>query len=206
MSATITLSTVAKDVKWVPGPFYSLTPEEIESPELQAESRAVFEQITAEAEEIKDDIIRKIYIDDEMSKRDPLYVGYWSDRNPHGVFRFFKCSRKSMHTRNKRMGDYMATAKQYFGDCIESGYDGVKNPERFLVLNEILYRQGWFFKKELFKNESSMYYAFNKEDSIKLLKRFVDISTEEGMGAYRVFMNKLNEFSDDDRFVFEIAW
>ena len=96
-------------------------------------------------------------------------------------------------------------AKEYFSDYIQPP-KGKYDHKKFLVLNSVLYRQGWFFTHSLFKVKYSTFYAFDKESSKKLLKRLIKLSDERGIEAYNTFMEKINTYSDNDHFILEISW
>lgn len=110
--------------------------------------------------------------------------------------------------RNRRFHKYMRTIDELFKDFIE--YDE-NVPEvgtyKVLPLRLVLYRQGWYFKKELLRsNAITIYHAFDKEGSVKLLKRFVNRNDELGLEAYESFERLLNKFSNEDHFIFRIAF
>lgn len=208
MSATMHLYEIAKNVKWVSGPYYSLKPSELTN-EIQMASQDVFEQVCKAADEKfgKDDYSdeKDAWIKQENDKKDPLYVGRWDDDKEHDTFVFYKCNKKTLKTRNRRMGKYKRLARQYFGEYIQNGW-GKYNQQKFLVLNEVLYRQGWFFADDLFKHTESIYFAFDKISAKRLLDRLVNTSDHRGKEAYEAFVAKLNEYGDDDHFIMEIAW
>lgn len=200
MSASISIYTIAKDVTWVAGPYYNLKPSEIK--DTTEQSNKIFKEIDKEAHELftnNDEI--DTYIDIESAKRDPLYPGHWSDNLDHDTFYFTKCNKKTLRTRNKRMNKYQKQAKELYKDYIQNGY-GKYCPTKFLVLDEVFYRQGWFFTKQWFKKDFTMFYAFNKEDALKVLN-YIDRTKEDGKKVYEEAVNKIN---DMDQFILRLSW
>lgn len=202
------LYTIAKDVKWVPGPYFDIKPSE-RTEELYNKSSSIFLDVLNEADKKFgkdfDSLEKDLWIDTEYNKRDPLYMGRWSDGKDHDTFDFYKCSKKSLNNRNKRDGKYQNLAKQYFGEYIQSGYGKYDN-SKYLVLDEIFYRQGWFFTDKLFNSSNSIFYAFDRDMAIRLAKRLINISTDRGKEAYDSLIEEIKEFKKDEHFIFEIAW
>ena len=204
----MTICTVAKGVRYVPGPWFMLKPSE-RTQKLFDTSESVFREIQNEADEKFGenftDQERIKWIKEQLRDRDPLYNGHWSDNKDHDTFYFYGRYRKDVDGRNKRYRKYQELAKQYFGDCIQCGY-GKYDHRKYLVLDEVFYRQGWFFTKKLFDVQNSIFYAFDKESAKKLVKNLVDTSKEYGQDAYDDVMQRIDEFKDNEKFVLRIAW
>ena len=94
--------------------------------------------------------------------------------------------------------------RKLFSKYIVDEY-GKYNKTKFIALVEICYRQGWWFKKKLFKARESTYYAFTKESARKLMLNLFDMKSDDSLEAYKAFNEKMSEL-EDNTFIFEIAW
>jgi len=208
MSATMSIYKVAKDIKWLSGPYYNYKPSEI-TDTLREKSTSIYCEVLSEADKkFGSDIDspeKDKWVDEEYNKRDPLYIGKWSDNKDHDTFDFYKCNRRNVGSRSKRDGKYQELARKYFGEYIQCGY-GKYNNTKYLVLDEIFYRQGWFFTKKLFYCKNSIFYAFDKVSAKRLVKSLIDTSKDRGREAYDSVMNKINTFDNNEHFILKIAF
>lgn len=209
MSATLSIYKIAKDVKWLPGPYYNRRPPKI-TDTLIEESVRIHDEVVLDADKKfgsdADNPEKDKWILEEYEKRDPAYIGKWSDNKGHDTFNFFKCNRKNIGSRNKRVGKYLELARKYFGEYIQCEYGKYKcNGNKYLVLDQIFYRQGWFFTKKLFNCKNSIFYAFDKTSAKRLVKNLIDTS-KKGREAYDSVIKAINTFKDDEHFILEIAF
>ena len=232
MSATVSLYVPNNEIKWVAGPFWNIKPSE-RTRDLDIKSTEVYKEITNEADskfgvEWSDE--KGLWIDQEAFERDPLDFGHWSDWGKHEDLTIYKCNKRTEHTRNKRYGKYMKKIKELFPEYIRQD-KGKYNTEKYIILDEIGYRQGWWFTKELFKRKESIFMAFTKADAYKLMDKlfnkgykqdipvgdgyrddkYVINKTEtsaeylRGLEAYDYFHELLDKM-EDNTFIFEVAW
>ena len=66
------------------------------------------------------------------------------------------------------------------------------NAMKYITTNEILYRQGWFFKNNFFNKGATMYVATTKREMIWFFRKYVDFNNKRdnrAKEAYNAFMN-----------------
>ena len=175
MSATITLYDIARGVKYVPGEFDNMKP---------SDANRKFRNLWESKETF------------DLGE----FWGHYSDDGDHEEFPL-RCKAK---TRNKRISGYVRTARKLFSNHVQNGH-GLYDKEKFLIMTRILYRQGWYFKRKLFRVRDSAYYAFDVPSAIRLMDRLIDKRTEDGKEAYGAFLTAIKEYGDK-HFILEIAW
>lgn len=207
MSAVVHLFEIAEGVKWISGPYYDLKPSEI-TDELWKKSSEIVQQIYSEADkkfaENFDENEKNNWIDKEFKARYPLYEGDYSDNKEHDTFEIYRCTKKN-NGRSRKLRKYMNKAKELFSEYIQDGRGKYYN-NKFIILNEVFYRQGWFFNKRLFRCKESIFYAFDKASAIRLANMLIDTRKEYGKEVKNDVINKLNEYTDTDKIIFKIAW
>lgn len=112
----------------------------------------------------------------------------------------------SKFTRSRRRVRDMQYIKEHF---VTDESWGLFNHDPNLMLQAIvyqkLYRQGWFLKKNFFKHENTIYYAFTRKDMMRLLDKYISFSTDDDRGpeCYKAF--EAIDFNEGKDF-FELAW
>ena len=221
MSDTMRLYKIAEGVTFIKGPAYNYKPSEI-TEELRKKSEEMFSIIYDEAVEkfgrptSHNDEEFNTYLIKETAKRDPLDFGYYSDYKNHDLFEIYSSKHyshyriKNGYNRSKRISKYNRLAKKYFANYIQdSGDAGIyyeTDSRKFLILDEILYCQGWFFTDKFFKSENTLYYAFDKKSAKRVLNQVIKRGDVNGAEAYDLFMTEINKFADDEHFILCIAW
>jgi len=175
MSATITLRDIARGVKYVQGEFDNMKPSK-----AHGKFRNLWE--SKEVFDLKE------------------FFGTYSDHGDHDEFPL----PHKADTRNKRTSGYVRIAEKLFSNHVQNGH-GPFDREKFLITTRILYRQGWFFKRKLFRVKDSIYYAFDAPSAIRLMNMLIDKTDEQGREAYDAFLAKILEYGDK-HFILEIAW
>lgn len=175
MSATITLYEIARGVKYVPGEFDNMKPSK-----ANRKFRNLWE--SKEAFNLEE---------------------FWGNYSDHGEHEEFSLPHKA-DTRNKRTSGYVRTAEKLFSNHVQNGH-GPYDRKKFLIMTRILYRQGWYFKRKLFRVKDSIYYAFDATSAIRLMNMLIDKTDEQGREAYDAFLAKILEYGDK-HFILEIAW
>ena len=192
MSVTMSLYTIAKDISFIHGRYcdYAEIPESIY--ELSA---TLYSQVREKADEkfgVADMSDEKTkWIDDEFDKVDPLYFGHFSDNKDHDVIEI-------------EGSNYEKDFETYFGDYIQHGY-GQNDNTKYLIVTELNYRQGWFFKKKFMNSTNTIRNAFTKKTAIQLLNDTINRTEYYGREAYNSFLNNINSL-EDGTFILHIAW
>lgn len=81
-------------------------------------------------------------------------------------------------------------------------------PEYHISMDEIGYRQGWFFSRKFFKGQKKhgwKVWSCEKEKAIRLLKNHLDFNKDGALEAFDYFSGWLS-FLDDGDFVLTISW
>ena len=83
-------------------------------------------------------------------------------------------------------------------------YNSIHTPHKYIVVDSIAYRQGWFCKKSFFKRNNTTYYATDKKTAYRIMRNLFD-NSERAREAFNYFTSVL-ETLEDNKFIFELAW
>ena len=193
MSATISLYTIAKDVHWISGPYfdYEVVPED-----LYEQSTELYNTVCKQADDkfgTAYSDAKDTWINETFNAIDPLYLGQFSDEKDHETLELTYLDEQ-----------YENMIRTYFNNNIHNGY-GKYDRTPFLILNTIMYRQGWFFKKSFLNSRHTIRYACTKDTAYKLLSKVLKTYDVNGREAYYSFITKINTLNDGE-FILEIAF
>lgn len=96
-------------------------------------------------------------------------------------------------------------AKRYAKKLEKLGYK-VFTPKhsdamKYIVVDEVAYRQGWFFKNNFFNRGATMYVGTTKEEMIWFFKKYVDFNNKRDNRATEAYNSFLNAWEDGMIFV-----
>lgn len=72
---------------------------------------------------------------------------------------------------------------------------------KYIVVDEIVYRQGWFLKNKFLKKGTTIFIATNKKEMKLFFKKYLDVKDKKGIEAYKTFTDKW-----EDGMIFMVAW
>ena len=77
---------------------------------------------------------------------------------------------------------------------------------KYIVVDEILYRQGWFLKKNFFNHECTHYIATTKEEMIWFFHKYMENSVDtRGIEALNSFVETWDKYANE-KLIFEVAF
>lgn len=119
----------------------------------------------------------------------------WSDGKKH--------EKISLTMLKYRLGDYRACNRMLnrLNGLPFKIFNNGHMIERYIPVDEVLYRQGWFFKKSFFKKELPMSICVTKEQMLNFFNQYLDFSDPRGREVYESFVS-----SWEDGMIFECAW
>lgn len=195
MSVTFHLYKVRPDVHYL-GTKYDLS---------NKEERKNIDKL--EKEEIlngfENDMVRE-YRADRFSDGQIKYYGLFDDSKPedHSVIDvtwFNIIARMSSH--NKGYRRLVKKLKKFSFDIVNHYY-GYTN--KYIVVDEILYRQGWFLRKKFFNKECTHYIATTKEEMICFFRKYL-IEDERGKETFNSFLKEWDKNCSNE-LIFEVAF
>ena len=132
------------------------------------------------------------WVDDFIKER-------YSDNLNHNYIEV-TCFKKLSKMGSRYKGYYRLYRKlQNFNmDIISSTY-GVTY--KFIVVDKVVYRQGWFLKKKFFKKGTTCFIATNKKEMQNFFNKYLDFKDKRGIETYNTFLNKW-----EDGMIFEVSW
>ena len=193
MSVTMHLFVPNTEIKWIPGKIDLMTIKEIK--EKAAEDTKIYSTICDEADKKFGDASSKEkeeYIENEYSTRGLLCDGHWDDNKEHDTIEIYSYNKRRYKSKNKRYYKYMKRIKEIFGDKLRQDR-GKYITTKYLPVDCVAYRQGWFFTKKFFKSSVTTYYAFTKDEVIKILDKLIDKSYSYDKSCSREELEQLTE-------------
>lgn len=148
---------------------------DLASKEILEKNNALFKSIESTSEEINNSI-------------DDFYMEKFSDGLKHKYLDLtnWYSGPKSKKNRNKR-----ELRRIYNTFNVKSLITARGWVYKYLTVDEILYRQGWFLKKRFFKKYHTIYMATTKEQMKNWFDKYLDVNRKDkkGIECYNAFMN-----------------
>lgn len=116
---------------------------------------------------------------------DSYYVPRYSDGIIHTIIDYgyakAMCTKRDMHRMLKPIRDlnYKLFDNKQLGTV------------KYVVVDEVLYRQGWFLKKKFFDRKTTVIWCNSKEQMARFFDEYIDYNSKDKRGreCVRVFLN-----------------
>lgn len=115
---------------------------------------------------------------------DTLFEGRWDDGQKHDWIDL---------TEQKRILLRYNGGKRMLKHLMKYGYKVFHNKHyafKYLAVDQIEYRQGWFLKQRFFDRDLTLCYCTSKLGLIRFFHRYVNLKDEWGKEAYHAFVDK----------------
>jgi len=145
----------------------------------------------------------------EKPQVDPKYDAFWSnffkddewnDGKTHQKLNltYLKALAKGKKNRLSKMIQKIENQK----DVYKIQYLNSKmSSYKYIAVDEVLYRQGWFLKKKFFKKVNWTHIYTTKEEMLGFFKRYIDFTDPRGAECAKVFLEAWK-----DGMIFECSW
>lgn len=138
---------------------------------------------------------RSDFFQKEMDWEDQMELTAWSDGKKHQLF---KLDTKKGYLRSCRGGRRMLNRLSKFS---HQHFSNEYYRFNYLVLDEVVYRQGWFLKKRFFRRKFWTVYGTTKEEVERFFNKYLKPNDEVGKEARDAFLNAW-----EDGMLFECAF
>lgn len=226
MSVTVSLYIPNKDVSYVTGNQLKIKPSIRYSDDFRFDYHVLYWKLKEEAEDrlghVSDEEIIK-YIDKKMEDT-KFGDSHFSDYGDHEIITLY--NHPMLKKKNGRCKRYIDSIKEIFPDYIQR-IDYSEDKAKYIVVDTVCYRQGWWFKKKLFKSKFPRYQTMIKEKAIEYMREFFDFNYKAkqrsffpsvfppvGLDdveyypakvAFEAFCKELDKLQDFE-FIFVISW
>lgn len=116
------------------------------------------------------------------------YKGKYTDNNKHDMIDISYV--KSMCYKGKKLA---RGAKRAIKPIKNLKYKLCKTTRgyayKYVTVDEVLYRQGWFLKKKFFNRELTFVFCNSKKQMQRFFNEYIDRSTERGKECEKAFMD-----------------
>lgn len=184
MSVTMHLYKPVYGVSIIPGRYY------ISSKAEQADMDINFSNL--DDENLADSYFKEFYETrySDGKEHTTIIPAYYSNSNRSSRLNSYK----------NKLSINLKDAVCYYNDCFGT--------HKEYIVDEICYAQGWFFSKEFFRKENTLFCAFSKEEMIRLLDRYLVSSRKVSVSPYSLnkydkYEKKIDEYGNVNCYVTE---
>lgn len=149
--------------------------------------------VTFHLYKVRDDIdyIKSPYENREartIDNYDTYYEHSFSDGDSHGILdiSYFKSASRKHHKLARSAKRLIKPIKNlnYKLCSTKRGY-----AYKYVTVDEILYRQGWFLKKKFFEKDMTVVFCNSKEQMQRFFNKYIDRNTARGRECEKAFID-----------------
>lgn len=123
------------------------------------------------------------------------------DTVTHDTLHLFNTNKDVKNNRraNKEIKHILNTFKEYV-----QRYNSIHIPHKYIVVDEIAYRQGNFLKKWYYKRQNTIFYATDKKTAYRIMETLFNCSNEAREA--KIYFSNILETLEDNTFIFEVSY